>query len=429
MLNCVPVIFYKMNWISEWIFRVFVKSWGGYQGPVGLPNILLGVKKRAHCFFPEYLGPEATPKALAEALYQLYSDEEYRERCLQKCEKVKEQFLLHSAVGTSASRSAAKILKWKEKPAQETASISRKNLVLYFVISLIWSSVNWVRRRMAHSGLFSVYVVQTPSILVGYLQAGGAGKTPLIIALAKEAIARGKKVAIISRGYGKAKELPLGDEMEEIKFAVPGVILAANADRKKAVQEVEKLKPDLILFDDGFQNLKFKAHVNLIAVTDRTRLFIPYRDFNSEIKFADFVVGTKGDHFNPQFSKNRGNFFKIEWKWIEPIDKPVWVLCSIADPQELVRFYGAQGLVIRKIISKGDHSPMNVQEVKELVESARLDGCVVAITEKDSVKIPTLNYEVYHLKRSIQNRDWIDAIFDRLQCIGSKSKMEKDESL
>lgn len=273
-----------------------------------------------------------------------------------------------------------------------------------------------------------VYQVHTPSVLVGNLQAGGAGKTPLVIALASEAVARGKKVAVVSRGFGKSEKLPFGDESQEILYAVPEVILGVGANRRKAIQQVEKKNPELIIFDDGYQNLKFKAHLNLIALTGRTRREVVYRDFSSEIKFADLVVGTKGILSKPPFVSGDQTFFKIEWEWVNPIAQPVWVLCSIADPRELIQFYQEQGLVIRKIIPKGDHASLDEGEVNKLMTQAHEEGCLLAITEKDRVKIPSLHGQVYVLKRRIKNRDWLEFVFDRLQGFGSADKMGKDES-
>ena len=92
------------------------------------------------------------------------------------------------------------------------------------------------------------------------------------------------------RGYGSNDKNPIGDEPKEIQNAVPGVIISVDADRVRAIKDAEKQNPDLIILDDGFQNLKFKSQINLIAVTDCSRCESVYRDFDSEIKFAQLII-------------------------------------------------------------------------------------------------------------------------------------------
>ena len=411
VLNCIPVIFYKMNWLSERILMWFIKNWGGYLGPAGLPNILLGVKKRKDSYFPEFLGAEAAPEKLSQSLYSMYLNLELRAEQLNKCKEVRDQFLFQKNDTSTADRSADQILSWKKNPPQRTLTLAKKKSVFLLWVSFVWSSINWFRRRLSQIGLLPVYDVVTPSILVGNLQAGGAGKTPLVIALAKEAIARGKKVAVVSRGYGSTKENPLGDEPMEILAAVPGVIVSVGANRVKAIHEAEKQKPDLIIFDDGFQNLRFRSKKYLIAVTDRKRSEVAYRDFDSEIKFADIIVGTKGTDYRQIFTQNNAKFFQVEWQWDNPLSQPVWMFCAIADPVQLLHFYQERGLVIKKLITKPDHGLFSTDEVKKMMDEAKSQGCILATTQKDSVKIPTLPKDVYILSHSIRNRDWMDAIF------------------
>ena len=145
-------------------------------------------------------------------------------------------------------------------------------------------------------------------------------------------------------------------------------------------------------------------------MTDRKRNEVPYRDFDSEIKFADVVIGTKGSEFRNVFTEGKDKFFKIDWEWNNPLQQSVWLLCAIADPQELIHFYQERGLKIEKVILKPDHSDYKSEEVKKLMVEAKENGCILAVTEKDRVKIPSQFNDIYVLKRSIRNRDWIDHI-------------------
>jgi lipid-A-disaccharide synthase len=411
VLGCIPVIFYRMSPISEMILRVMIVWLGGYLGPVGLPNILLGIKKREDSPFPELLGPEAKPEAMASALARIHNDLQLQQRLGRQCEQVKDLFQLNQSKTTAADRTAIRILQWIKHPPKASVELKTKVQMHIAFISFLWSLVNFIRRRLSLVGLLPIHWVKTPSILIGNLQAGGAGKTPLVIEIAKEAVARGMKTAVISRGYGATDENPLGDEPLEISQAVPGVFLFVNPDRVQAIQQAEMQNCDLLIFDDGFQNLKFKTRTTLIAVTDRSRNEVVYRDFDGEAQFADWIIGTKGLQFRDPFTRFADRFFKIEWDWIEPFQEPVWLYCGIADPAELVSFYRDRGLIIERIIAVQDHGSLSQREVKNLMLQALEAGCVLAMTPKDAVKFPGLEGNLRVLKRRIRNRDWIDAIF------------------
>ena len=62
MLGCVPVIFYRVSFISRLIFQFVVR----YKGAVGLPNILLGVKERAKAIFPRTPGTGSESRSIEQ---------------------------------------------------------------------------------------------------------------------------------------------------------------------------------------------------------------------------------------------------------------------------------------------------------------------------------------------------------------------------
>lgn len=411
VLGCSPVIFYRMNWLTEQLLRVMIMWIGGYLGPVGLPNILLGVKRREKSVFPELLGPEVTPESLAVQLAKIHSDQQLQNQFKNKCAEIRSLFQLENHETSAAERTAQRILNWVDHQPRSSAILETRSNMMNGVISFIWSSVNLIRRFLYQNKILRSYAVKVPSILIGNLQAGGSGKTPLVIALAKAAVAKGLKTAVISRGYGATADNPLGDEPLEIKQAVPEVNLYIGSNRVKSIKAAEADHHDLILFDDGFQNLKFKPKTTVLAVTDRSRSEVVYRDFDFESKHADLLLGTKGVQFRENFLNQTNKFIQIDWQLECSIEQPVWLYCGIADPSELVSFYRDRGLQIRKIITVGDHDALSEDAVKSLMADAKKDGCVLAMTQKDKVKFPELAGNLMVLTRSIRNQDWIDAVF------------------
>jgi len=122
-----------------------------------------------------------------------------------------------------------------------------------------------------------------PVVSVGNLHWGGAGKTPLVAAVAAHLRDRGKAVCILSRGYASqgrgvrvvsAGEGPLlgplvaGDEPVLLAGELPGVSVVVGPDRHQAgLQAMRRLPapPDLFLLDDGFSHLALVRDLDLVA--------------------------------------------------------------------------------------------------------------------------------------------------------------------
>lgn len=113
-----------------------------------------------------------------------------------------------------------------------------------------------------------------PVIVVGNLTVGGSGKTPAIIALVYMLQQQGKKPGVISRGYPSNPRKPIivqhdaqaqkvGDEALLI-FKRTGVPVCVCKDRHAAIQTLVKQNIDIILSDDGLQNIHFKHDIELV---------------------------------------------------------------------------------------------------------------------------------------------------------------------
>jgi len=118
-------------------------------------------------------------------------------------------------------------------------------------------------------------------VSVGNLTAGGTGKTPAVVMLAQWAVGQGRRVAVLSRGYGSQGHQDIlevsdgkgryadvrmaGDEPSLIARAVPDtpVIIARNRHRA-GIYAYKRFGSDFFILDDGFQHLQLKRDFNLV---------------------------------------------------------------------------------------------------------------------------------------------------------------------
>ena len=128
----------------------------------------------------------------------------------------------------------------------------------------------WRLRRANH-----VVRAICPVVCIGDINAGGSGKTPTTIAMAEHLQRRGRRVVVLSRGYGGSVKTPtlvnpqehtaghVGDEPLLISAFCPVVV---SADRAFGVELALVSNPDVILMDDGFQSPAVYKDFSIVVV-------------------------------------------------------------------------------------------------------------------------------------------------------------------
>lgn len=113
-------------------------------------------------------------------------------------------------------------------------------------------------------------------VCVGNLTSGGTGKTPFVAWLASEARARGRRPAILARGYGpRPKGSLLSDEGVVLRDVLgPDVPIVEDPDRVRGGRALLATHPttDLVVLDDGFQHRRLARDVDLVLL-DATNPF------------------------------------------------------------------------------------------------------------------------------------------------------------
>lgn len=264
------------------------------------------------------------------------------------------------------------------------------------LVLVLWGSVNWARRRLP----FGHARLGVRTISVGNLQAGGAGKTPLVIEIAREALSRGRVVCVLSRGYGggladekilrpgeSADPRVVGDEPALLREHLPGIWLAVGRNRKRSFGRAAALsravgKPiDFVILDDGFQHHAIRADLHVLAVTSASWRERWFRDFPSEARRAGLVIWTKGDR-QPEAAHARV-------RWVSEVleSGPFQLVTGVADPDEVVSSLAAANVYFTQHTRFRDHHAYRREECQKLLSGAR-----PLLTEKDAVKWRALGF-------------------------------------
>jgi tetraacyldisaccharide 4'-kinase len=163
-----------------------------------------------------------------------------------------------------------------------------------------------LRNRLFDRGILPTMRLEQPVVSVGNLSAGGAGKTPFVIALGELLKERCIPFDVLSRGYGRKTRGVLvvdpdgsasdfGDEPLLIarKLAVP-VIVGESRYQAGRVAE-QKFQTQLHLLDDGFQHRSLARvfDIVLMASGDFEGRLLPsgrLREPPSSLERADAIV-------------------------------------------------------------------------------------------------------------------------------------------
>jgi len=175
----------------------------------------------------------------------------------------------------------------------------------------LYGVVSGLRRTLYRHGWLRARKLPVPVAVVGNIVAGGAGKTPLTIALVEGLRARGFKPGVVSRGYGGAARTPLlldarpdpvvvGDEPALVRMRT-GAPVAVGADRPDAARLLLGEKVDVIIADDGLQHYALARDIEICVVDGARRLGNerllpagPLREPASRLREVEFVVCNGG---------------------------------------------------------------------------------------------------------------------------------------
>lgn len=303
--------------------------------------------------------------------------------------------------------------------------------------AIIYGLILRLRVFLYRQGALRSFRLEAPVISVGNLSVGGTGKTPMTVLIARLLIARGKRVVVLSRGYGGSaggevrivsdgsrillSPAEAGDEPVLLARSVSGLIVITGSDRYRAGQEaLERFQPDIFLLDDGYQHLRLERDLNILLL-DARRPFgngwtLPaglLREPFSAVRRADLVVYTRSNQTTeyPEIpgipvcrsSHRLSGAVSLAGGTLSPFSifagKSGVACAGIADPEAFFAALQQEGLELSATLSFRDHCSYDRAEQSMIRHALQQTGADYLITtEKDAVKlvsIPDLSIAAY----------------------------------
>ena len=332
-----------------------------------------------------------------------------------------------------------------ERRAGKRAGLLR---AILYVISLLYFRIVTIRLGLFRSHILRGHQLGCPVVSIGNLTVGGTGKTPVVEKLARDLSQRGRRIAILSRGYKSVrKKGPLsqnssvrvvseggailldsknaGDEPFMLAKNLRGVAVVVDKDRVGCGRHaVEKLGCDLLILDDGLQYLKLHRRFDIVLI-DREAPFgneylLPrgtLREPPDHLRRATHILITKCDGSDLSDLHARIRLHNKTAPIIECRHRPVELqdlasgktfplsdlqglraasLSAIASPESFEQGLRRLGVNLELTQSFADHHRYSKREIDRFLKRCARRGisCVLT-TEKDAVRMPRLfNQEI-----------------------------------
>lgn len=303
--------------------------------------------------------------------------------------------------------------------------------VLLWPFAWLYGAVVTVRGWMFDRGLLRSERAAVPTLVVGNLAVGGTGKSPVTLDLLKRVARRGVKVAMLSRGYGRAtrgfrpvdaarsEASEVGDEPLMAARAAEGAVVAVCEDRVRGCQELVSTHDGLgaIVLDDAYQHRRLRG-TSYLLLTAYDSLYVDdafmpvgrLRDTPRQARRAEAVVVTKSPPSLSQAeaasvaerlrlregqqllfaAEEQGEPYRLDGKGKEEEErwdavKAVMGVAGIANPRPFFDWLAREKRLEREVALR-DHQRFGRREVARLQQWAAA-GRKIVTTEKDAVRL------------------------------------------
>ena len=275
---------------------------------------------------------------------------------------------------------------------------------LLWPLSVLYGLLVRLRKALYRLGWLCSARLSVPVLVVGNVVAGGAGKTPVVIAIVQRLQARGVPVGVISRGYGRHSQeclevfpgsavADVGDEPALIQRRTRAPVFVAT-QRSQAGRALLDQYPQtqVLVCDDGLQHLQLQRDLEIGVFDDRgvgNGFLLPAGPLREPWpRPLDLLLHTGQQ---PAFAGYRArrslasHAMRADGSRVAltelAVGKPLLAVAAIASPGAFFAMLRGQGLVLAATLALPDHDDFSHW-------SGNADGTyTVLCTEKDAVKL------------------------------------------
>ncbi len=267
-----------------------------------------------------------------------------------------------------------------------------------------------IRRAAYRSGLLRRERVGVPVVVVGNITAGGAGKTPLVAWLVGRLAREGRRVGVVSRGYGGTegrRPIMVAGDSDPGSVGDEPVLLARQTsapvcvcrDRVAAARRlIDDANVDLIVCDDGLQHYRLDRDIE-IAVVDGVRGLGnghllpagPLREPAGRLDQVDFLflnggnasVGRRPSDMRFELRPRPARRLRDgAERGLEAFaGRRVWAVAGIGNPGRFARMLRAADIE-PELVDVPDHGTVSLRALRDA------EPWPILMTAKDAVKYP-----------------------------------------
>jgi tetraacyldisaccharide 4'-kinase len=287
-------------------------------------------------------------------------------------------------------------------------------------------------RRVARPG----WQAPVPVICCGNVTVGGAGKTTLVLDLARRLVARGRSVHVLLRGYGGSARgvrrvaaddaaTLVGDEALLLAAVAPTFV---GADRAASARAALGAGADVLLMDDGLQNPTLRQSFSILVIDGATGFgngrVLPAGPLREPVATAAarcraaVLIGSDATGalscLPPFLPVLRARL--VQDAAIGALaGQTVLAFAGIAIPDKFFEPLRRAGAVVAAARSFPDHHPYSARDLNALHRQAEALKARLVTTPKDAVRLPPAFracVTVLGVGLEWDDRDGIDRLLD-----------------